>query len=75
MTLRSAFRKLSVFTLSAREMEVARGLARGETVSDIAQRLGINVSAVSNYRRHAQEKIGVYNRFQLAAWAKEQGWV
>lgn len=71
---RQSFHKASVFTLSAREMEVAKGLAANETVGAIALRLGINPSAVSNYRRRAQEKLGLYNRFQLAAFAKEQGW-
>jgi DNA-binding NarL/FixJ family response regulator len=75
MSVRATFRKVSVFTLSARELEVAKGLAKGETVSAIAERLGINASAVSNYRRHAQEKLGLYNRFQLAAYAQEMGWV
>lgn len=69
------FRRASVFELSARELEVAKALGRGERVGQIAARLGVNVSAVSNYVRHAQEKLGLYNRFQLAAYAKDAGWV
>jgi DNA-binding NarL/FixJ family response regulator len=75
MSIRSAFRKVSVYSLSTREMEVAKALGKGETVSDIATRLGISRSAVSNMRRNAQEKLGLYNRFQLAAYAVEMGWV
>jgi DNA-binding CsgD family transcriptional regulator len=74
MNQRASFHKTSVFTLSARELEVAKGLAANETVGQIALRLGINASAVSNYRRRAQEKLGLYNRYQLAAFARDQGW-
>lgn len=74
MTRAPSHRTIAPYLLSAREMEVAKALARNETVTAIAQAMGISSSAVGNYRRSAQEKLGVYNRFQLAAYAKEQGW-
>lgn len=78
MSARPAFHQMKIigpYLLSARELEVAKSLARGETIMQIAERLGVNQSAVSNYRSRAEQKLGLYNRFQLAAYAKEAGWV
>jgi DNA-binding CsgD family transcriptional regulator len=65
---------VSAFALSARELEVARALARRESLGQIAQRLGITPQNVSATIVRAKNKLGLFNRFQLAAYAKEAGW-
>lgn len=53
--------------LSERELEVARGLACGYSVAEIAQELGVSASTVSTYRARAYEKLGVETNAQLVA--------
>lgn len=61
--------------LTPHERQIAALLGRGLTVNEIAVWLGVSHSAVSCAHRRASEKVGVYNRFQLAKHAQEQGWV
>ncbi len=55
--------------LSAREAEVALGVAEGRADKEIASKLAISVSAVRAYEQRAREKLGAQNRVDLAAVA------
>jgi DNA-binding NarL/FixJ family response regulator len=57
--------------LSAREIEVARTIARGRTNQEIAAELVISLSTVKTHVAAIQAKLGVRNRVEIAAWAWE----
>lgn len=51
--------------LSAREMEVAVLLARGERPSEISQRLHVSEKTVHTYKSRVQEKLEIQNQAEL----------
>ncbi|MER5502057.1 response regulator transcription factor [Streptomyces sp. NPDC002561] len=55
--------------LSAREMDVIRTIARGRTNQEIATALFITLSTVKSHLSTIQDKLGVRNRVEVAAWA------
>ncbi|MDT0450573.1 response regulator transcription factor [Streptomyces hesseae] len=57
--------------LSAREMEVIHAIARGRTNLEIAAALFITLSTVKSHLATIQNKLGVRNRVEIAAWAWE----
>ncbi|MFF1482653.1 response regulator [Streptomyces sp. NPDC058301] len=57
--------------LSARETEVIRAIARGRTNQEIAASLFIALSTVKSHLATIQNKLGVRNRVEIAAWAWE----
>ncbi|MFF7247579.1 response regulator [Embleya sp. NPDC008237] len=57
--------------LSARETEVIRAIARGRTNREIAAALFITLSTVKSHLATIQNKLGVRNRVEIAAWAWE----
>ncbi|MDH6138260.1 MULTISPECIES: response regulator [Kitasatospora] len=57
--------------LSAREVEVIRFIARGRTNQEIAAELFISLSTVKSHLTAVQQKLGVRNRVEIAAWAWE----
>jgi DNA-binding NarL/FixJ family response regulator len=61
--------------LSDREFEVMRGIASGETVSEIAARMHLSVKTVSTYRARLLEKMGMANNAELTRYAIENGLV
>lgn len=56
-------------TLSAREVEVARCVARGLTDKEIARELGISLPSVRTYLQRVFDKLGVHRRAALARLA------
>jgi non-specific serine/threonine protein kinase len=58
--------------LSAREVEVVRLVADGLTNKAVAGQLHLSVRTVESHVRHALAKLGLENRTQLAAWARER---
>jgi DNA-binding NarL/FixJ family response regulator len=66
---RTARRKSSA-GLSAREEEVARFVADGQSNKEIAARLHLSVRTVESHVSHALDVIGLENRTQLAVWAR-----
>ena len=62
-----------VNTLTAREFEVLRLLARGETVKHIGEKLGLSEKTVANHQSAIREKLGARNGVQLARVAAELG--
>ena len=61
--------------LSDREFEVMRGIASGETVSEIAARMHISVKTVSTYRARLLDKMGMDNNAELTRYAIANGLV
>ena len=59
--------------LSEREMQVFLRLARGQSVSTIAEILHLSVKTVSTYRSRLLEKLGVTSNAELAAYALRHG--
>lgn len=53
--------------LSAREAEVATGLATGQSQADIAKSCGLTLNSVITYRRRAYQKLKVSDRLELRA--------
>jgi DNA-binding NarL/FixJ family response regulator len=58
--------------LSAREDAVVRSLARGLTVSEIAHETGRSVKTVSQQKRNAMRKLGIYRDQQLFEYLLHQ---
>jgi two-component system invasion response regulator UvrY len=65
--------KSAVSTLTAREFEVLRLLARGDTVKQIGEKLGLSEKTVANHQSVIREKLGARNGVQLARVATELG--
>ena len=61
--------------LSAREREVARLIAQGQTSQDIAEALVITRRTADTHAAHIREKLGLRSRAEIAAWATQQGLV
>jgi two-component system, NarL family, invasion response regulator UvrY len=69
----SVHAKSAVHALTAREFEVLRLLARGETVKHIGEKLGLSEKTVANHQSAIREKLGARNAVQLARVATELG--
>ena len=61
--------------LSAREEEVLRRMAWGESNKAIARDLGISVRTVETYKSRFSEKIGLRSRSEIVRYAVRQGWM
>jgi DNA-binding NarL/FixJ family response regulator len=61
--------------LSDREFEVMRGIASGQTVSEIAARMHLSVKTVSTYRARLLEKMGMETNAELTRYAIQNGLV
>jgi two-component system, NarL family, invasion response regulator UvrY len=59
--------------LSDRELQVFLRLARGESVSDIAEQLHLSVKTISTYRSRLTEKLNVTSNAELATYALRHG--
>ena len=61
--------------LSAREMEVLRLTAAGNSNKAIAARLCIGVKTVETYKARAMAKLGFHSRVELVRFALAKGWL
>ncbi|WP_051445019.1 response regulator transcription factor [Desulfocurvus vexinensis] len=59
--------------LSARELEVARALARGVRLTDIARAMGVSVKTAGTYRTRALAKLHLGSNAELGASARALG--
>lgn len=59
--------------LSHREYQVLEGLARGRSVSELAQHLTLSVNTVSTYRARVFDKLGLRTNMDLLAFAARHG--
>jgi DNA-binding NarL/FixJ family response regulator len=57
--------------LSERELDIARNIARGRTNQEVAAELFISLSTVKTHITRIQNKLGVRNRVEIAAWSWE----
>lgn len=60
-------------TLTPRELDVLRLVARGLTNKEIAARLGVKERTVEFHLTNILRKLGVTSRVEAAVWAKERG--
>lgn len=66
---------LAVASLSPRELEILRGIARGASNKEIAREHGIAETTVKIHVQHILRKLGVSGRVHAAVIATGQGWV
>jgi DNA-binding NarL/FixJ family response regulator len=55
-------------TPSAREQQVIELVAQGLKNSEVAQSIGTTEHVVKNYLRTIYDKLGLWNRVELALW-------
>ncbi len=60
-------------SLTGREMDVMRGIARGQSNKDIARNLGISEGTVKGYVSQILEKLRLNDRTQVALYASKNG--
>ena len=65
----------SVESLTPREIEVLRLLARGHTNRQIAEVLGVSVRTVEGHRANVMSKLDLHSRVELTSYAEEHGLV
>lgn len=56
--------------LSARELEVLRGIATGHTNAEIAAALHVSVRTIESHRANIQRKLGARTRAELVEHAR-----
>ena len=61
--------------LSQREFEVMRGIASGESVGGIAERMHLSAKTVSTYRARLLDKMGMATNSELTRYALQNGLV
>lgn len=59
--------------LSARQLEVLRHLARGESVKEVARILHLSQKSVDSHKYRIMHKLGIHDRVQLARFAIREG--
>jgi two-component system, NarL family, invasion response regulator UvrY len=62
-------------SLSAREFEVLRLLAQGQSIKEIAHSLGLNAKTVANHQSVIKQKLGAESAIQLLTKAGQLGLV
>jgi len=60
-------------SLSAREFEVLRLLTQGQSITEIAQSLGLNAKTVANHQTVIKQKLGAESAIQLLTKAGQLG--
>jgi DNA-binding NarL/FixJ family response regulator len=63
----------AVVPLSERELQIAQVIAKGRTNREIAAELFISLSTVKTHLASIQNKLGLRNRVEIAAWVWESG--
>ena len=61
--------------LSARELEVLKGVVDGKTNQEIAFQLGISVKTIEKHLDGIFTKLGVASRVEAAVLAVREGWL
>lgn len=72
-TFQARRREGGLGSLSAREFELLRALARGLTLTEASETLGISTSTASTYRSRMLKKLGLRSTGELIRYAVEQG--
>ena len=61
--------------LTRRELDVVKGLARGEVYKTIGHRLALSTSTIRTHLHNAYGKLGVEDRAQAVLVASARGWI
>jgi DNA-binding NarL/FixJ family response regulator len=67
--------QVTAVALSEVEATVLRGIARGFSNQEIAQRIGISADSVATEKARAMKKTGLHTRVDIIRYAAKQGWV
>ena len=65
----------STSALSPREQEVLRLYARGFSLKEIGEQLGLSVKTVDTYKTRIMEKLSLTKKSEVIAYAMKQGLV
>ncbi|HEX6292172.1 MAG TPA: response regulator transcription factor [Herpetosiphonaceae bacterium] len=68
-------REAQRMALSEREEDVARLIAQGYTIKEIATQLNLSIKTVDTYKTRAMEKLGLDSRVALVRYALQHGWL
>ncbi len=60
-------------SLTERERQVMRLLARGKSVRECADELGLAASTIDNHKARLMKKLGIHKASQLTCWAVSEG--
>jgi len=63
----------SIVNLSAREMDVLKRIAQGETNQQITDALGISIKTVEKHREHVMRKLDIHDTAGLTRYAIKTG--
>ena len=63
------------FSLTRRELEIVAAVAAGESNKEIAERLAISKYTIKHHLANVFDKVGVFSRVELAAFAMHHGLV
>jgi DNA-binding NarL/FixJ family response regulator len=66
---------MPVVSLSERESEVIRLIARGHTSKEMAETLGISARTLETYKARAMSKLSLRTRADLIRFAERSGWL
>ena len=61
--------------LSAREIEIVRHLAQGQTAKDIARKIGLTHFSINERIKTMRRVVGANNTPHLTAMALRKGWI
>lgn len=61
------------YSLTARELEILSAIIAGQTNREIAEKFTISEQTVKHHLTHIFDKVGVYNRLELALFAIHHG--
>ena len=62
-----------LLTLTNRQLEVLRHLARGESVKEVAKSMVLSERAIESHKYRIMQKLGIHDRVELARYAIREG--
>jgi DNA-binding NarL/FixJ family response regulator len=60
-------------SLTGRQLEVLRHLARGESVKEIARQMHLSQKSIDSHKYRIMNKLGIHDRVELARFAIREG--
>lgn len=62
-----------LLTLTNRQLEVLRHLARGESVKEVAKSMVLSERAIESHKYRIMQRLGIHDRVELARYAIREG--